>query len=280
MNKNTIFPASAPSRTKRVALGAASVLTAGALLGVGAQGATAAPLSPAGTSSSTSSAESSEGSTARSDAFLASIHKELRADVSNGKSAQVKAQKLATTITGHAELFASLPANLQTDLTTLADATAAERADAVQTIENTALAGGYGEEITRIAEAVQANPKHPLAAGIRAALGSDLGSTSGGDQEQGESQDAGPSMTKLALSLANAPGLFEKLPANLQSDLTTLKDAPAAEQDAAAAVIGMAAVDGEYGDEIQKIAVRVQAHHDGMQAGAEADAGTETDAGN
>ena len=181
MNKHTIFPATAPSRTKRVAIGAASVLTAGALLGVGAQGATAAPLSSVNTTSSNFSAGASGDAGATSNGeFLASLSAELRADLSHGQSGNVKAQKVATTLSEHAELFDTLPANLQDDLTTLTDASgAADRAAAVDTVRTTALAGGYGEEITKIAEAVRDNPEHPLAAAVRAALSADSGTVSG-----------------------------------------------------------------------------------------------------
>ncbi|HSP76853.1 MAG TPA: hypothetical protein VLO31_11655, partial [Cryobacterium sp.] len=120
MNKHTISPASAPSRTKRVAFGAVSVLTAGALLGVGAQGATAAPL-PAENTASTSTSASTSGD-AEHGVFLASLAQELRGDLAHGQSGNVKAQKVATTLTEHAELFDTLPANLQDDLTTLKDA--------------------------------------------------------------------------------------------------------------------------------------------------------------
>lgn len=287
MNKHTISPATASSRTKRVAIGAASVLTAGALLGVGAQGATAAPLSAESTSSFSSSAGASGDAGATSNGeFLASITKELRADLSHGQSANVKAQKVATTLSEHAELFESLPANLQDDLTTLTDATgAADRAAAVDTVRTTALAGGYGEEITTIAEAVRDNPEHPLAAAVRAALSSDLGTASGSvsgtaesGAEQGPAAEAGSSLTELALKLADNPALLEKLPADLQADLAELKSAPADEQEAAAQKLQAAALNGDYGTVVQKIAERVQAHV-AAEAGADANAGSDADAG-
>ena len=263
LNKHTISPASATSRTKRVAFGAASVLTAGALLGVGAQGATAAPLSAAPTSGSGSTTSTSgEAGAASNGVFLASLAKELRADLSHGQSGNVKAQKVATTLSEHTELFATLPTNLQDDLTTLKEASgAADRAAAVETVRTTALAGGYGEEITRIAEAVRDNPEHPLAAAVRAALGSDLGTASGtaSGTDQAPGADAGSSVTELALKLADNPALLEKLPANLQADLADVKNAPADEQEAAATAIATAAVDGEYGSVVQKIALNFQA---------------------
>ncbi|TFD29704.1 hypothetical protein [Cryobacterium cryoconiti] len=275
MNKHQINPATATSRTKRVALGAASVLTAGALLGVGAQGATAAPLSSETTSSSSSSAGGS--STTTTDAFLASITTELRADLSHGQSWNVKAQNVATTVSEHAELFESLPANLQDDLTTLTDASgAAERAAAVDTVRTTALAGGYGEEITTIAEAVRDNPQHPLAAAVRAALGSDVGTATGAEPEA--ATDTGFSVTELALHLADNAALLEKLPADLQDDLADLKSVPADEQEAAAQALEAAALNGDYGTEIQKLAERVQTHV-AAEADADANVGGDADAG-
>ena len=260
LNKHTISPAADTSRTKRVALGAASVLTAGALLGVGAQGATAAPLSAEPTSSFSSSAGPSGDAAASSNGvFLASLATELRADLSHGQSGNVKAQKVATTLSEHAELFDTLPANLQDDLTTLTDASGAtDRAAAVDTVRTTALAGGYGEEITKIAEAVRDNPEHPLAAAVEAALGSDPG-TAPGTADTDPVADAGSSVTELALKLADNPALLEKLPADLQADLAELKNAPAAEQEAAAQKLEESALSGDYGSVVQKIAERVQA---------------------
>ena len=313
LNKHTIFPATATSRTKRVALGAASVLTAGALLGVGAQGATAAPLSAEPTSSTSTS--SSTSGDAEHGAFLASLAKELRGDLAHGQSGNVKAQKVATTLTEHAELFETLPANLQDDLTTLRDASgAADRTAAVDTLRSTALAGGYGEDVTKVAEAVRDNPEHPLAAAIQAALGSDLatgsgaaaagaaetGAASGAEpsteqepstaQEPGTEQepapeqepasDAGSSVTELALKLADNPALLEKLPADLQADLAELKNAPAEEQAAAAQTLEAAALNGDYGTAVQNMAERVQAHTAGQaDADAETGAGADADAG-
>jgi len=246
MNENKIFQSPRASRTKRLTIGAASVLAAGALLGAGVQGASATPLTPAPghTASSSASAESTSG-----DAFLASIQKELRGDLSHGKSVNEKAQKVAATLVDHAELFASLPPNLQADLTTLKDASAADRAAAVQTIQTTALDGGYGEQIAKVALAVKNDPTHPLAAARHSALGEDTATGT----------DTAPSVTKLALGVVDNPALFSKLPAELQSALTDLKNAPAAEQDAAAQAIEKAALNGDYGHDIQKIVERIQA---------------------
>lgn len=287
MNENKIFQAPRASRSKRLTIGAASVLAAGALLGAGVQGAAAAPLTaaPEHTASADASAESASGV-----AFLATVQKELRGDLARGQDLNDKAQRVAATLVDHAELYASLPANLQADLTTLKDASETDRAAAVETIRTTALAGGYGEQVTQIVTAVQKDPKHPLAAALHVVLGDDAG----------PGATAAPSVTKLALGVVDNPGLFSKLPADLQSALTELKNTPESEQDAAAQVILKAAVDGDYGSDVQKIAERIQARggthagahsratgsahadaHAGMtaDADAEADAGADADAG-
>jgi len=269
MNENKIFQSPRASRSKRLTIGAASVLAAGALLGAGVQGASAAPLTPTPehTASSSASAESTSG-----DAFLASVQKELRGALSHGHDVNEKAQKVAATLVDHAELFASLPANLQADLTTLKDASAADRAAAVQTIQTTALDGGYGDQIAQVATAVQNDPKHPLAAALHSALG----------EETATGTDAAPAVTKLALGLADNPALFQKLPVELQSALTDLKNAPAAEQDAAAQAIEKAALNGDYGKDIQKIVERIQAGAESHSQGkgeAGADAHTDSESG-
>lgn len=276
MNENKIFQTPRASRSKRLTIGAASVLAAGALLGAGVQGATASPLTDApdhtaGSNASTSASSTSDAST-NDGAFLSSIQKELRGDVSRGQDLNEKAQKVAATLVDHAELFATLPANLQADLTTLTDASAADRTAAVETIRTTALAGGYGEQATQIATAVQDDPKHPLAAALHSVLGDDSAVAETGSH----------SAAKLALRVVDNPALLAKLPADLQSALTELKNTPAAEQDAAAQAIVADAANGAYGDDIQKFAERLQArtggdshaHTAGSDAGADASTNT------
>jgi hypothetical protein len=266
MNKNQTSTASTAFRKKRLAVGAVSVLAAGALLGLGVQGATAAPLNPTPTSSSTATTDAIPGF---SGTFLASLAGELHADLAQGHDVGEKAQNIAETIAGHAELFASLPANLQADLTTLKDASAADRTAAAQTIETTALAGGYGDQIKKLATEIQKHPEHPLA-GL-------LPGTHHGHHAKAQAQDAGQAVVKMALRLVDIPAVFSQLPAQLQSDLTDLKNAPAAEQAADAKTIETAALNGDYGQAIQTIAERLLAGAD-AKAGADTDAGPGTDA--
>lgn len=269
MNKNQTSTASSAFRRKRLAVGAVSVLTAGALLGLGVQGATAAPLNPTPTSSSTATTDAIAGF---SGTFLASLSAELRADLAQGHDVGEKAQNIAETIASHAELFSSLPANLQADLTTLKDASAADRTAAAQTIETTALDGGYGEQIKKLATEIQKHPEHPLAGLLP---GTHHGHQ--GHHAKAQAQDAGQSLVKMALRLVDIPAVFSQLPAQLQSDLTDLKNAPAAEQAADAKTIETAALNGDYGQAIQAIAERLVAKADAKD-GAHAKAGTDTSA--
>ena len=244
-HQNKISPESAAFRRKRLAIGAASVLTAGALLGVGAQGATAAPLNASADSESSSSSSVHAGSDGR---ILASLKKELRVDLSEGQDAGEKAQNVAETLAGHPVLFESLPAQLQTDLTTLKDASAADRTAIAETITTTAAEGGYGEKVQKLALRIQEDPTHPLA-GLRAAIQGDLP----------QAHEEARSLEKIATTLLDTPALFEKLPAELQTDLTAVKDASEADRAAALQEVRSSALNGEYGQTVQTIAERMLA---------------------
>ncbi|TFB87167.1 hypothetical protein E3O44_08525 [Cryobacterium algoricola] len=274
MTQNKNSSATATSRKKRLTIGAASVLAAGALLGTGMQGATASPLGgtaePGTPSTPSASAPATPGAS-----FFGSVAHELRGDLAHGQDFGEKAQKVAATISGHAELFASLPANLQADLTTLTQASDGDRTAAAGFIATSALAGNYGEQAQALAVAIQADPEHPLRAALHAALEGSLdagttGTTGGTDSaapdDSGTDAGGGAAVIKLASSLADNPALFDKLPVELQSALTALTALPAEQQDAAAQQIATDAGTGTYGPEIQKIAGHL-AH------GAAADAG-------
>jgi len=62
----------------------------------------------------------------------------------------------------------------------------------------------------------------------------------------------------IAYALIHRTQAFGKLPANLQADLKTLESAAAADRDAAAAKIKDTALNGGYGDKIQKEAKAIQ----------------------
>ena len=244
-HQNKISPESAAFRKKRLAIGAASVLTAGALLGVGAQGAAASPLAASGETESSSSSSVHSTSDGR---ILASLKKDLRIDLSEGQDAGEKAQNVAETLAGHPVLFETLPAQLQTDLTALKDASAADRTAIAETISTTAAEGGYGEKVQKLALKIQEDPAHPLA-GLRAAIQGDLP----------QAREAARSLEEIATTLLDTPALFEKLPAELQTDLTAVKDASDADRAAALQEVESSALNGDYGQTVQTIAERMLA---------------------
>jgi len=164
---------------KRIAIGAATVLTAGALLGVGVAGASASTSAPdvSGTGSASASASSSH----KSDAFSArSVVKQVREAFFSDTLDASKAQKLATAATEQTLVFSKLPTALQTDLTSLKDASATERDAAAKKISATSLDGGYGDELKTIATDLKSGAKLPLREIIRDAIADlSLGKTLG-----------------------------------------------------------------------------------------------------
>ncbi|TXN32053.1 hypothetical protein [Lacisediminihabitans profunda] len=228
---------------KRIAVGAASVLTAGALLGVGVAGASASPLTPTASASALVHADGHHGH-----AFGATVAKQIREAFFQSTVDGAKAQKLAVFAVGKTELLAKLPAALQTDLGTLAKAPAADATKDAEKISTTALAGGYGQEVKSVATNLKSGAKHPFAGSLRDELRSDLA----------QGQDLGQSAEKVATTLIGHPDLFAQLPANLQSDLTAIKNAPASEAGADATKAQATALSGGYGAQIQKIAERLQ----------------------
>ncbi len=163
---------------KRLAVGAATVITVGTLFGVGISGASAAtspPAAPSTTSTSSTHGNSTHSSSTHGGLAFGSrsIVHQVREAFFADKIDGVKAQKLATATTGQAMVFSRLPTTLQTDLTSLKNASAAERDAAAQKISTTSLGGGYGPEFTTIATDLKSGAKLPLGEIIRDAL-SDL----------------------------------------------------------------------------------------------------------
>lgn len=261
MPQNQIPKAFMTPAKKRIAVGAVTLMTAGSLFGLGAAGATAAPL-PASDSHSSTSASSDD--TAKTDALIASLTKDLRADLADGQDNGKKAQNVATTLAGNAALFSSLPENLQADLTALKDAAPADRDALVQTIETTAADGGYGEDAKNVVAAIQKHPQKPIKAALHAVFKSDL--------VQGK--DAAETVDKVATLLMDNPAIFDSLPQNLQDDLTALKDAKGPGQVGKALKVETTALAGGYGHEIQKIVKKLTV---GMTADAKADAQVKSD---
>ncbi|WP_394768778.1 hypothetical protein [Lacisediminihabitans sp.] len=231
---------------KRIAVGAASVLTAGALLGVGVAGASASPLTPSTPTASASASAHTDGH--HGHAFGATVAKQIREAFFQSTVDGAKAQKLAVLAVGKTELLTKLPAALQTDLGTLAKAPAADATKDAEKISTTALAGGYGQEIKSAATNLKSGAKHPFAGSLRDELRSDIA----------QGKDLGQSAEKVATTLIGHPDLFAQLPANLQSDLTAIKNAPAPQAGVEATKAEATALSGGYGAQIQKIAERLQ----------------------
>ena len=158
---------------KRLAVGAATVVTVGTLFGVGITGASAATSSPAAPSATSTSSTHSDSTHSGLAFGSRSIVHQVREAFFADKIDGVKAQKLATAATGQVMVFSRLPTTLQTDLTALKNASVAERDAAAQKISTTSLGGGYGPEFATIATDLKSGAKLPLGEIIRDAL-SDL----------------------------------------------------------------------------------------------------------
>ncbi|MFC5928042.1 hypothetical protein D6T64_10065 [Cryobacterium melibiosiphilum] len=283
-NQNENTSAFGSPLKKRFAVGAVTALAAGSLLGLGAVGATAAPLDVSSENgSSNSTTASAEADTAAGTQLteaealdqIATLTEQLQADLAGSTEdgstddGADATQIVTDAIAGHGDLFQSLPANLQSDLTALGDANT-DQAIAADTIETTALSGGYGEQLQKLAEAIQQDPEHPLAAVLQAVAASDAVAPDTGAPN-------GLSAEKITDALAANPALFEKLPQELQADLTELQAAPEGDRAAGADEIKATALDGGYGEQIQAIAERVVANFAAAEAGAEAEAGADVE---
>ena len=245
---------------RQLAVGAASLLATGALIGVGATGAVAATphATPAATASVSASASptpgpdnswgGSAGLSAGGSASIASLGNELGQAFFNGRIDGAAAQRVASRLVADQAVFSTLPAALQSDLTALKNAPAAERVADAQKIASTALDGGYGHAIKGLATAIENAPKARINASLVRELQADLSS----------GQSAGQTAAKVAGTLAGQEKLFAELPSKLQSDLTALKNAPVADQTADALKIETTALSGGYGAQIEKVAEGIQ----------------------
>lgn len=163
-------------RTKRLALGAVSVVAAGALLGLGVQGASAAPLDTASGHSASSSAHTTtddSDSDMIDHAMPATLKKDIRTDIQQGVDNGERAQKIATTLTENPDIFATFPANLQADLTVLKDAAPVDRTAQAELVQTNAVNGVYGEQVQMVAEKIQ--QKVAAHAGAQAGAGAHAG---------------------------------------------------------------------------------------------------------
>ena len=226
----------APSLKTRLGVGAAAVLAAGAMAAAGVSAASASTTSPA--PAATSTASPSAGAKAGAHAGMAGLGAFLQLKADSPQAAGDRAAKAATALVNHPQAFAKLPAALQADLTTLKNAAPADRVADAYKIKTTALSGGYGAGIQKRAET--AEKAATGMAGLRQELRTALASA-----------NPGAGMQKVADQLVSHPKLFAKLPANLQADLKTLKDAAPADLDTQATKIKDTAINGGYGAKIQ-----------------------------
>ncbi|MHC6594255.1 hypothetical protein [Arthrobacter sp. C152] len=227
-----------PSMKTRIGVGAAAIVAAGAMAVVGVNVASA---SPGSTPASTMAPSPAATDGAKAGHRFGGLQAFLRLNADSPQAAGDRAAEAATALVNHPQLFAKLPAALQADVTTLKDAAPADRVKDAYKIKTTALSGGYGAEIQKRAEAAEKTATG--LAGLRQEL-----------RKAFSSDNPGAGLQKVADQLIGHPKLFAKLPANLQADLTALKNAAPADLDAQANKIKDTALNGGYGARVQKMA--------------------------
>jgi len=227
-----------PSLKTRIGVGAAALLAAGAMAIIGV-GAASAASTPAPSSTGAPTADSKTG--AKAGHGSGGLEALLMVTADSPQATGDRAAKAATTLVGHPQLFAKLPAALQADVRTLKDAAPADRVKDAYKIKTTALSGGYGAGIQKRAE--NAEKTATGLAGLRQELRTVF-----------TSANPGAGLQKIADQVISHPKLLAQLPANLQADLKALKGAAPADLDTQANKIKETALDGGYGARIQKAA--------------------------
>ena len=207
---------------KHLVIGATTVVAAGALLGAGVAGASAATVQPTPVPTSSSS-------TAHTPSRIVSLLEQLRTDLFQGQINGSKAQALASRIIGNPALFSALPVNLQNDLTTLKNAPSTDAAAQAKQITSTALSGGYGAQVKELATDLQSSAKVPFSKSLIAKLRQDLASSA---------------------SLGAASGT---LPSSAQSGVTALKNAASPEAALRLLASESAAVADSLGPQLQTL---------------------------
>lgn len=238
---------SIPSMKTRLGVGAAAILAAGGMVSMGVGAASASPSASNSTASASHSAKAWSHDGDRAQGVHGGLEAFLKINADSPQSVGDRAAKAAAAIVNHPQLFNKLPAALQADITALKDAAPADRVADAYKIKTTALSGGYGAEIQqRAQDAVngEANESGKTEAG-EDGLRQEL-------QTAFTSDHPGAALQKVADQLISHQDLFAKLPANLQSDLTNLKNAAPADADALATKIKDTALNGGYGAQIQK----------------------------
>ncbi|MCI0157039.1 hypothetical protein KNO15_10065 [Leifsonia shinshuensis] len=258
--KNTIQNTSArntsPRSTfgaRRLVIGAASVVAAGALIGVGAQGAFAATGDTGATGSGSASVSASTPSDgARGFSLAGQAHA-----LFNGHINGSKAQQLAKRIVSDGAVFSLLPDSLQSDLKTLAHASAQDRIADAKKIVSTAVSGGYGSAIQKLATQLKGGEHGVDLKGLD--LRGLLQGLRGGDLlGSGSASQLGTDAAGVASAVAGDSQLAAKLPDALRTDLSQLASAPAADRTADVQRIATTALSGGYGSQLQQVADQVE----------------------
>ncbi|HEX3678573.1 MAG TPA: hypothetical protein VHU90_02530 [Galbitalea sp.] len=207
---------------KHLMIGATSVVAAGALLGAGVAGASAATVQP-------TPATTHSSSTVHTPSRIVSLIEQLRSDLFQGQISGSKVQALATRIADNSKLFSVLPVNLQNDLTTLKNAPAADAVAQAGQIKSTALSGGYGAQIKDLATELQSSAKLPMSKTVIAKLRQDL----------------------ISSAIPGAAGA--NLPSSVQSGVTSLKGAASPEATLRLLASERAAVADSLGPQLQTL---------------------------
>lgn len=226
------------SLRRKVAIGAAAAVATGALLGAGMSAASAAPVHVAYPTSSPASSDGEHASHS-----TVQLVKQIRSALFQGQVNGSKAQAIAKKLVSDHRLFSQLPEALQTDITSLADASHADRAADALKIKKTALGGGYGPAYAQAATGLQATADLPISSKLEAEIAADIRSGHG----------LGDVAAKIAVSVSGDDALFSALPQALQSDVTELAHAPASEQAADLQNIESNALDGRYGGQLKSL---------------------------
>lgn len=280
--KNTIQNTSDHTTTARTAfgarrfvIGAASVVAAGALIGVGAQGAFAATgdSGAAGFGSASASTPFGGAKAGGSASFDRSAHGFSLVGQAhvlfNGHVDGAEAQQLAKRIVADTAVFSLLPDSLQHDLKALAGASAHDRTADAEKIASTALSGGYGTAVRKLATQLTSSDRADTRDGLdvkgRDVKGRDvkglLGGLRSGDllsSGSGTASQLGAAAADVASTVAGDRGLAAKLPDSLRTDLSQLASAPAADRTADVQKVVTTALSGGYGARLQQVADQVE----------------------
>ncbi|WP_295123220.1 hypothetical protein [uncultured Leifsonia sp.] len=280
--KNTIQNTSDHTTTARTAfgarrfvVGAASVVAAGALIGVGAQGAFAATgdSGAAGSGSASASTPFGGAKAGGSASFDRSAHGFSLVGQAhalfNGHVDGAEAQQLAKRIVADTAVFSLLPDSLQHDLKALAGASAHDRTADAEKIVSTALSGGYGTAVRKLATQLTSSDRADTRDGLHVkgldVKGLDvkglLGGLRSGDllsSGSGAASQLGAAAADVASTVAGDRGLAAKLPDSLRTDLSQLASAPAADRTADVQKVVTTALSGGYGAQLQQVADQVE----------------------